>query len=244
MAINALVLSSRGRKKSTAAASATGLGRGAAAARSAPSTDDSASAFKQYFRFIFPTEAPPLPALAPAFPGMPAPVAAHPDFISSCHATATLSPQFAAEMHSAPATAAPPASASLPRGVVTGVFLRPPDASGSTCFERRPHAQGVPAAIGLFGLEGSREWHRLEQHAGRLSSTDAADRALLMQVMGTRQLSARAAKCLRSPRSLTCAILSVSCAHPKAAANADWPPRGSSCAGGRGSRGLWGKFAG
>jgi hypothetical protein len=77
----------------------------------------------------------------------------------------------------------PTPAASLPHGVVTGIFLRPPGVAGSTCFERLPHARSVPANLGLFGLEGSEEWHRLEKNSGNLSSTDAADRALLMQVI-------------------------------------------------------------
>ena len=73
----------------------------------------------------------------------------------------------------------PPA---LPRGTITGVFLRPPGAAGSEIFERCAQADGVEVGLGLLGLQGSQEWHRLEKSAGKLSSADAADRAVLMQV--------------------------------------------------------------
>ena len=75
-----------------------------------------------------------------------------------------------------------PPTPSLPQGTITGVFLRPPGAAGSEIFERRAPAEGVPVALGLLGLEGSQEWHRLEKSAGKLTRTDAADRAVLMQV--------------------------------------------------------------
>ena len=76
----------------------------------------------------------------------------------------------------------PPSPSPLPCGVITGVFLRPPAATGSTIFERQPQAHGVPVALSVLGLEGSQEWHRLEKNVGKLSGADAADRALLMQV--------------------------------------------------------------
>jgi hypothetical protein len=78
-------------------------------------------------------------------------------------------------------SASPPAY--LPRGIVTGIFLRSPGTAGTACFQRRPHTLAAPAVLSRFGLEGSEEWHRLENNAGRLSTADAADRALLMQVI-------------------------------------------------------------
>jgi MOSC domain-containing protein YiiM len=78
----------------------------------------------------------------------------------------------------------PAASASpLPRGIVTAVCRRPLAATGDDIFERLVHADGVPVPLGPDGLEGSQEWHRLEKNAGKLSSADASDRAILMQAL-------------------------------------------------------------
>ena len=80
----------------------------------------------------------------------------------------------------------PPPAASqspLPRGIVTAVCRRPPAATGAEVFERFVQADGVPVPLGLDGLEGSQEWHRLEKNAGKLSSADASDRAILMQAL-------------------------------------------------------------
>jgi hypothetical protein len=80
----------------------------------------------------------------------------------------------------------PPSAASsspLPRGIITGVFRRPPGATGCNVFERVVQSDGVPVPLGQYGLDGSQEWHRLEKSAGKLSSADATDRALLMQAL-------------------------------------------------------------
>lgn len=123
----------------------------------------------------------------------------------------------------------------LPRGIVTGVFLRPPVVTGSTIFERHAQANGVPVALGPFGLEGSQEWHRLEKNAGKLSSTDAADRAVLMQAGPLRPWF---------PVPPHSRVHSVRGARAAAAARSSFRPHRRRHAAGCGGRRVRGKLAG